>query len=162
MGKNSGRSLRKRLLIALAAGGLVAGLLVVYQLLRLPVTAINSKPMAFYPVWGIGTCLAVTGGALIFTSTGRLAGRGVGLGMAGFPALAPGLFSLAVISLYNLMISQHTAGVAVYNPHMALLGFLAALPLLLVCLAAFLAINRCLKRVDIHYNNPIRTSQTVD
>jgi hypothetical protein len=82
--------------------------------------------------------------------------------MAGFPALAPGLFSLAVISLYNLMISQHTAGVAVYNQHMALLGFLAALPLLLVCLAAFLAINRCLKRVDTLYNNPIRTSQTVD
>ncbi len=108
----------------------------IYQILRLPVTAINTKDMVFDPVWLAGVFLLLVSGQYLYAISQKQPGRVLALLTGTLPPLLPGLVSLMIVVVTNLLIMQHI-GSPIYNLHTAAQPLIAAalwLPVLwLVC-----------------------------
>jgi len=108
----------------------------IYQIQRLPVTTINTKTMAFDPVWLAGVFLLLVSGQYLYAMAQKWPARALALLIGTLPMLLPGLVSLMIIGVTNLLILQRI-GSPVYNLHTAAQPLIAAaiwLPVLwLVC-----------------------------
>jgi len=90
----------------------------VYQILRLPVTTINTKAMAFDPIWLAGVFLLLVSGLYQYAMAQKWPAKALALLTGTLPALLPGLISLMIVGVTNLLIMQRI-GSPVYNLHTA-------------------------------------------
>ena len=121
------RRARPPTLIPAALIGLAFALLHgLYALVRLDKLTITSKSVELSPFAPLATFLLVGCGAFLFLNARSWRGRVVAVGIASFGALAPGLFSLAVISAMNNFFIKPELGVGLWNYALGLQPLLAA------------------------------------
>jgi hypothetical protein len=116
-------------------------MLAIYQILRLPVTTINTKAMAFDPVWLAGVFLLLVSGQYLYVMAQKRPGKSLALLTGTLPPLLPGLISLMIVGVTNLLIMQRI-GAPVYNLHTAVQPLIAAGIWLLLLWFVFTFSNR--------------------
>ncbi len=97
----------------------------VYQVLRLPVTSVNTKAMYFDPLWLAGVFLLSFSGCGFYCLSERPFAKVLALCIGIFPALLPAVFALLIVGGTNLLITQKI-GAPVYNYQTGLQPLIAA------------------------------------
>ena len=128
---------------SMISGLVITSFIGLYQLFRLPVTSINTKPMVFDAIWLAGVFLLSSCGSWFYFKDGKLWGKFFGLILAVFPALMPAIFGLAAVGWVNILITEKI-GAPVYNYQLGILPFIAAIIWVISLWLFFYSLNRWL------------------
>jgi hypothetical protein len=96
-----------------------------YAVARSGEVTITSKPVQISYLGFAGTFLLVSLGAVLFIQARSQRVKLLSLGVAAIPALAPALFSLAVVVLFNMVYARPALGTGIYNYALAQMALIA-------------------------------------
>lgn len=115
-----------RVLLPGFLAGLAMGLTyLLYASERLASVSISSKPTAFSSSAIVATALLASCGVIFYVAAGSFPRRLLGVIVAVFPSLAPGVFGLSAIMIFNAFFARPALGAGIYNYSlmwMALIG----------------------------------------
>ena len=129
-----GRDLR--LIPAILCAFVITLILGVYQILRLPVTTVNTKAMYFDPLWLAGVFLLTFSANSLYTLSKKWLTKVLALCIGILPALLPTVFALGIVGGTNLLITQKI-GAPIYNYQTGLQPLIAAAIWLIILIPVF-------------------------